>query len=161
MRHHACLLGAFLALLLVAPAHSRDDAPQLDQEAVNVARQVLDKGSQLYNAKDAEALAATYTEDAEVAIVSKKPGELKTEFKRGRAEIEELYRSVFATGNSFTSKYTIEYARMLDQDMLLIAGVFEPDLGGNLKVPFVQVRVKQGDRWLMTSLRLFLIDRQR
>jgi ketosteroid isomerase-like protein len=160
MRHRLWLLAASLALLLVVPAHSRDNTTGPDQEAVGTARQFLDRGAQLYNAKDAKGLADTYTADAEIAIVSKKPGELKTEFKHGHAEIEPYYRGLFENAGRIEAKNTIEYARLLDRDMVLVAGVFQPDIHDKLKVPFVQVRVKQGDRWLIMSMRIFLVERQ-
>jgi hypothetical protein len=41
----------------------------------------------------------------------------------------------------------------------VIAGFFEPDTTASepIKVPFVQVRKKQGDAWKISTLQLFLL----
>jgi hypothetical protein len=146
------------AAIMLAPAAHAQDAP-VDREALDLARTILDHGASLYDAKDPEVMAATYTDDAEITIVSKKSAELRTETKRGRAEIEEVYRGLFKNAGTIHSKNTVEYARRLDPEMLLIAGVFQPN-SDSLRVPFVQVRIKRGEKWLMHSLRIFLIDKQ-
>jgi hypothetical protein len=53
----------------------------------------------------------------------------------------------------------VEYARLLSPDVLVIAGTFEPNqtAAKPLKVPFYQVRIKQGDKWLIQSARIFVL----
>lgn len=158
MRPRHLIVALALSLILIPPARSNDATTQSDAEAMTLAQQILDKGAELYATKDALAMAATYTEDAEITLIVKKREEIKTEVKRGRFEIEQGYRDLFKDAGSIKPKNTVEYARFLDTDMLLIAGVFEPD-ANSLKVPFVQTRVKQGDKWLMSNLRIFVVEK--
>jgi hypothetical protein len=158
MRRNLLLAALTIVLLVIPPARSNDVLALDDSEATTLAQQILDKGAQLYSAKDAQAMAATYTEDAELTIVSKKRSEMKTEVKHGRDAIEQTYRDLYQNAGVIQAKNTVEYARLLDTDLLLVGGVFQPN-SDSLRVPFVQVRVKQGDRWLINSLRIFLVDK--
>ena len=79
----------------------------------------------------------------------------------GRAEIETwstptLFKDEHGT---IQAKNTVEYAKLLAPDLLVIAGTFEPNQLADkpIKVPFYQVRVKQGDKWLIHSVRIFVL----
>ena len=61
-------------------------------EADKIAETFLKAGSKLFDAKDAAGLAATYTEDGQILLVTKKDGQIQNEVREGRANIEELYR---------------------------------------------------------------------
>jgi ketosteroid isomerase-like protein len=152
--------AALVAVVAMADvARSRNSSEPNDPQAQQLAEKILEKGAQLYDTKDARAMAETYTDDAEVVVVTKDRGETKTDAKRGRAEIESLYQSLFKDAGTIHAKNTVEYARLIDPEMLLICGVFQPDTDA-LRVPFVQVRVKKGDRWLISSLRIFVAMNQ-
>ncbi len=147
------------ALVLLAPAVTR--AQGTDGKAVQLAQKILSEGSALFDKKDAQAMAATFTEDAKLFLVNKNQnsGEYEIAIKDGRADIETVYQDLFNDGNqSTTSRNTVTSARMIASDLLLAEGVFEPDVNSPGKYPFVQVRLKQGDSWRVMSMRVFLIS---
>jgi hypothetical protein len=148
--------SAIFALLFVVPISVRAD----DKDAKMVAQNVLDKGAALFDTRDAAAMAATYTEDAQLLWIDKdsSSGEIKVSVKKDRAEIESLYRDLYKDAKEkTTSKNTVESARFIGADLMVIHGVFQPNVDKNGKFPFVQTRVKQGDKWLIKILQLYVI----
>jgi RNA polymerase sigma factor (sigma-70 family) len=137
------------------PGAIAQPAVPLKSEAETIAEKFLKAGSDLFDAKDAAALAATYTEDGEILLVSKKDGEVKEDTKSGRADIEQFYRDVFKDQGAIDSENTVEFARLISPEVVVVHGRFRPDIG-KPEWPFVQMRVKHGDRWLMSKLWLFL-----
>lgn len=130
------------------------------QDAKTQAQEVLDRGSALFDARDAAALAATYTEDARIVWVEKDKGTGTYIFKRkrGRSEIEALYRDLFKDSNEkTTSRNNVEFARFVAPDLMVINGTFQPNVADGGSYRFIQVRIKQGDKWLMSSLRIFIV----
>lgn len=154
-------IGMILAvgvLALLPPSPARAQTPS-DTDAKALAQSILDKGSALFDARDASGLAATYTLDATVTIYSKEQGSTlySTQIKEGRGAIESLYRDTFNNQSArTTSKNTVEFARLVAPDLLIIQGYFNPDISKESRWPFVQVRTKQGEAWRMLSLQLFL-----
>jgi ketosteroid isomerase-like protein len=144
---------AALLTLVLTPAAWADEARDLAEKATKA-------GEALFNARDAKGLAATYTEGARLDVISreKDTGVLKVETKAGRAEIESFYENFFKDGNQPHAKNTIEFARTIGDGLLTFTGVFVPDTEAAepLRLPFVQVREKQGDTWRVVSLQLFL-----
>src|SRR5262249_60394462 len=141
------------------PQGARGRAQGADAKAL--AQEILKKGAALFDTRDAAAMADTYTTDARVTVVSKGEdnGRTKVESKEGRAEIEGLYRDLFKDASEkTTSRNTVEYARLVTPDLLVIHGDFAPDVNKGDKYAFVQERVKDSDRWLIRSLRLYLIQ---
>ncbi len=146
-------LGMALILPLVASAEEGDVKAR--------AQAILDKGSALFDKKDAAVMAATYTTDAQFSWFEREgnPSEIILKSKKGRAEIEAFYRDVFKDEKTTrsTSKNVVEFARLVAPDLMIIHGTFEPDTSkshiGSFR--FVQVRVKQGDGWLIKSLQFF------
>jgi ketosteroid isomerase-like protein len=132
-----------------------------DADANATAEKLLAAGAKLFDAKDSKGLAATYAEDAVIRAVSRDGNtrELKTEEYRGRDAIEKAYGEVFNGDATFHAKNTIEYVRQPGPDVLVIAGHFVPDARASdpIKVPFVQVRTKQGDAWRISTLQLFIL----
>jgi hypothetical protein len=148
---------AIFTFLLALPLAAKAD----DDTAKNLAQDVLNKGSALFDTRDAETMAATYTEDAQLLWLQKddSTGEVKITNKNGRVEIESLYRDIFKNSSEkTTSKNTFEFARFAAPDVLIIDGVFQPNVEKPGKYPFVQVRVKRGDKWLLKSLQFFVIS---
>lgn len=137
----------------VAQAPPAAEAPK--SEAQKIAEKILKAGSDLFDAKNARALAATYTEDGEVILVSKKDGEVNYDYKQGRNEIEAFYRDHFQRTETIDSENFVEYARLISADVLVIHGKFRPN-ANEAMYPFVQLRIKQGDRWLLSKLWLFI-----
>jgi ketosteroid isomerase-like protein len=143
----------FAALLGVAVAGQQDD------DAMQLARKLTNEGASTFNTLSAKAMAAFYTDDAKIFLETKNEDGLSVKEYNGRDEIEELYEDLFKDRKTVQSKNTVEYARLLAPDLLVIAGVFEPDLQAKnpLKVPFYQVRIKQGEKWVINSLRIFVV----
>jgi ketosteroid isomerase-like protein len=147
------ILVAFLFVALPTFSLAADD------DAKTVAQAFLDKGAGLFSDKDAPSLANTYTEDAELVVSMKSPSETKYEVKRGTAEIESFYRELFKKNEPIRAKNTIEYARYIDPETLIVAGVFEINQDETMKLPFVQVRQKRGDSWKIHHLRVFYVSK--
>ena len=148
--------NAIFALMLLVPLSTRAD----EKDAKSVAEGVLDKGSALFDTHDAAAMAATYTEDAQLLWIDKdsSTGEIKLSVKKDRSEIESLYRDLFKDAKEkTTSKNTVEFARFVTPGLIIIHGVFQPNIDKPDKFTFVQTRVKVGDTWLMKVLELYVI----
>jgi hypothetical protein len=146
---------AALVIMLVLPMAVRAD----DKDAKAAAQALLDKGAALFDTRDAAAMAATYTEDAQILWFDKdsSTGEIKLSLKKERAEIEALYHDLFKDAKEkTTSKNTVEFARLITPDLMVIHGVFQPNVDKPDKFPFVQTRVKVGDKWLMKVLELYV-----
>jgi hypothetical protein len=131
----------------------------LESEADRIAAKLLKTGSELFDAKKADALAATYTEDGKIHLFSKRDGKYQDDLKEGRADIARFYEDLFKDGGVHHSENTIEFTRLLAPDLLVIHGRFRPDVQG-LVLPFVQMRVKQGDEWHLKELWLFLTEKE-
>jgi hypothetical protein len=151
-------------LVLTIPARSAW-AQEAGDDASALAKEALDRGAAMVAEKDAKGLAESYTKDAELVLVSKAAARSSTDVRQGRAAIEEFYRSAFAGDHKETfrdiaelkPRNTVEYARYLDPHMMLICGVFEPNAEKGPKLRFIQVRVRQDDRWQISSLKLFAL----
>jgi hypothetical protein len=143
-----------LGVLIAAPAFAQDP-----DDAMQLARKLTEEGATTFNSANAKAMAAYYTHDAKVFLETKNESGAAVKEYSGRDEIEGLYRDVFKNPGTIQSKNTVEYARLLAPDLLVIAGIFEPNqqAANPLKIPFYQVRKKQGEHWLMSSLRIFVV----
>jgi hypothetical protein len=145
------------ALLFVAPtADSTQDARGLAQD-------ILDKGAALFDSRDAAAMAATYTEDALVTAYSKdnETGALKVETGRGRADIQKSYADLFkGRSPSARCRNIVEDAYFVGPDLLVIRGTFLVDVADEHPLPFLQVRTKRGDNWLILNLQLFGVAKE-
>jgi hypothetical protein len=149
------VLGLALALPFSSKAQEKD--------ANTLAQQILDKGAALFDTRDATAMAATYTEDAQIEWIAKddSTGEIKVDVKKGRVEIESLYHDLFKDAKEkTTSKNTVDFARLIAPDLLLIQGIFQPNVANKGKYPFVQLRVKQGEKWAMKNLQFFVMSQE-
>ena len=149
------ILAAAFTLGLSLSAHADDT------DAKTVAQDVLaDKGAALRNKRDATAMAATYTEDSQLEWVEKDSaaGGIMIDTKKGRDEIETVYRDLFKDQKeATTSKNTVEFARFVSPDVMVIHGVFQPNVANESKFQFVQCALKKDDKWMMKSLTLFVI----
>ena len=159
-RQPSIVLVAGLALALAATtvAQAQDD------DAKKIAVQVTTAGAAMLDARDAKGLAQTYAEDARIEIISKDKdtGGLKTETKVGRAEIEGYYQEILKPGEAIHARNTVEFARLIDADLLTITGIFEPDTtkADPLKLPFIQVRARRGGEWRVVSLQVFVVPQK-
>ena len=148
-----------LAIALTCPLFVRAAEPK-DEEAKAIAVKVTTAGATLFDAKDAAALAATFTEEArlEVTFKTKDESTSKVEVKQGRTQIEAYYREFFKNDGTFHAKSTIEYAREISPDLILFAGTFVIDSQApeSFKIHFVQVRSKHGEDWRVVSMQVFV-----
>ena len=144
--------------VLFAAARAPGQEPGAD-EAMKLARKLTEDGAATFSKADAGAMAAYYTEDAVVFLQGKNDAGYSVKEYTGRAEIERLYADFFKEPATIRAKNTIDYARLLSPDLLVIAGTFEPNqlAAKPLKLPFYQVRVKQGEKWLIHSVRIFVV----
>jgi hypothetical protein len=145
------LLTVSAALLVVPAADSTQDAKSLAQD-------ILTKGAALFDSRHAAAMAATYAENAEIAAYSKDndTGALKIGTTRGRAGIEKAYADLFKNRSPSTRcRNVVEDAHFVGSDLLVIRGTFLLDVANEHAIPFIQVRTKQGDKWLILNLQLF------
>lgn len=123
-------------------------------EAEKLAETLLNTGSDLFDAKDAQALAASYTEDGEIHLIDNQNGQYRDEIKSGQSEIEALYRDMFRNAPTIDSENRVEFARLVAPDVLVIHGRFRPNVG-EPEMPFVQTRIKQRDEWRIRRILLF------
>jgi ketosteroid isomerase-like protein len=152
-----------IALLIAASAMfttpTFGQAPPAD-EAMKLATKLTDEGAATFSKADAKAMAAYYTEDAIIFLQTGNDDGPSVKEYDGPAEIERGYADLFEKREgTIQAKNHVEYARLLAHDLLVIAGTFEPNLIASkpVKVPFYQVRVKRGDKWLIHSVRIFAL----
>jgi hypothetical protein len=151
----ALFLGCFPCLTARADGSDEKTA----DEATKLAIKLLEDGAAVFDTFSAKAMADFYQEDAEVALVTREDSGLKVQSYKGKAEIEKFYADLFKKPETIKSKNHVEYAKFLAPDILVIAGTFDtntlkPD---SQKIPFYQVRIKSGDKWLMSSVRVFFM----
>jgi len=149
-----------LTVASLTPSLVRGD--DRDDEAKKIAVKVTTAGAATFDTLDAPKMAASYVDDARLSFVSRDGGELKTEFHKGRTEIESFYARLFENGQTIKSYNDVTAARLLAPDVLTIDGTFDtntlkPD---SPKIPFHQVRVKQGDAWRILSMEIFFVPQQ-
>ena len=152
---HPCLLTL---TLLLAPA----TAAAQDGGATDLARDILIRGADLFDKRDAAAMAATYLENAEIIVIKRDtgPDRIDVETIRGQAEIEKAYAKIFKDRQpEHRSRNTIELARFLGPDMLLIKGRFamnreQSDIG-----EFVQIRARDKDQWKVVTMQLMALPK--
>jgi hypothetical protein len=135
-------------------------APTSDstQDAKSLAQDILTKGAALFDSRDAAAMAATYAETAEITAYSNDntTGALKTERRGGRANIQKTYADLFKNRSPATRcRNVVEDAHFVGPDLLVIRGRFILDVADEHPIPFIQVRTKQRDNWLILNLQLF------
>jgi hypothetical protein len=146
-------LAGVLAISVTAGAQEND--------AKKLAQEILDKGAALFDTRDATAMAATYTEDAELQLIQKEnsTGEVKIDLKKDRPEIEDFYRDLFKDAKEkTTSRNTVEFARFITPDIMVVQGVFQLDVNKEGKYPFVQLRLKKAGKWVIKSLQFYMFS---
>jgi hypothetical protein len=152
----AVLVGPQSALL---GAGARQEKPS--DEAMTLAKKLTEEGAATFDKYNAKAMADYYLEDAEITLVTRGDSGLKVDTHKGKPEIESFYADLFKKPETIKSKNIVEYAKFLAPDILVIAGTFEtntlkPD---SPKIPFYQVRLKTGDKWLLSSVRIYFVPK--
>ena len=151
-------ISAFVLCLATIPALALAVDDKKPDDAKVLARKLLDEGAKEFGRKQAKVMAQFYTEDAEAKLVSKETGSetFKTETYRGRGEIEGFYAKIFDSESKAEARNTVEVARFLGDDLLMVSGLFEPAVGGSIQLEFVQIRQKVGKDWLIRDMQVFL-----
>lgn len=152
--------SAVAALALAAPlAHAEAQADKPADEATKLAVKLLDEGAAVFDTFSVKGMVEFYREDAEIHLVTRNDEGFNVQVYKGKDGVEKAYAELFKKPETIKSKNHVEYAKFLAPDLLVIAGTFEvntlkPD---QPKIPFYQVRVKSGDKWLMSYLRIFFV----
>jgi hypothetical protein len=159
-RSMTIVLGLLLGL---NPIHAASAQDQPADEAMKLAKKLTDEGAETFSKADAKAMAAYYTDTAKVFFDTREESGISVKVYDGRDEIEKFYADLFKDPSKVHGKNTVEYARLLASDVLVIAGTFVPNenAADPIKVPFYQVRLKQGDKWLIDSLRIFFVPEKK
>jgi hypothetical protein len=131
-------------------------AQGITDDAIRLATSLLTEGARKYDRKDAKAMADTYTDDGEVLLTTREDGEIKVKVYKGKDPIRGLYEELYKNAGEIQSENIVEFARLIGPDVLIIDGRFKPDRGSDA-VPFVQVRTKRGDKWLILRLQIFVL----
>jgi hypothetical protein len=125
--------------------------------ATSLAKDLLDRGAALFDKRDAAAMAANYLEAAEIIVIKRdsQSDRMVVEAKHGRAEIEQAYAELFKDRMpEHRSRNTVEAARFLSPDVLIIRGRFALNREEGDAVQFVQVRARDGDQWKIATMQL-------
>ena len=149
-----------LAVALLVPTA----APTPETDAKTLAQDILTNGAVMFDTKDATAMADTYTDDGELTVFSKDEttGRYKAQDTRGKSAVEQFYQDIFKDRKAGArSKNVVELAHFVGDDLLIIHGNFTPAVGDSAPVPFVQVRAKEGEKWLIKSLQLFVVSEKK
>jgi uncharacterized protein (TIGR02246 family) len=125
---------------------ARPDAARGDDE--KAIKTLLDAFTRAFNAGDATAAAATYTE---TAIVVDERGE-RTE---GRAAIRDQYAGSFADNPGSTIAIEVDSLRFLGPETALEEGrtTIKPKVGAPEITRFTAIYVKLGGQWLQSAVR--------
>lgn len=156
----AVLAGLCLALAPVRALDAGED--KAVDEATKLATKLTEEGAATFDTCNAKAMSDYYLDDAEISLMTREDGGLKTESARGKTEIEKFYADIFKKPETIKSRNIIEYAKFLAPDVLVIAGTFDtntlkPD---SPKIPFYQVRVQKGEKWLTSSMRIYFVPQK-
>ena len=145
----------FTLILLVLPmtVFGEDNDPR----AMTLAKETLDRGAALFDKRDAAAMAATYIETAKIILIKHDSAtdNVVVETRDGRAVIERAYADLFKDRlPEHRSRNTVESARFLRDDLLLIRGRFAMNRDQGDMVQFVQIRTREGDQWKIVTMQL-------
>src|SRR5262245_60179032 len=96
------------------------DADHPHEDAMQLATNITEDEAATFDTFNAQALAAYYLDDAELALVTREGTGLKTQSHKGKAEIEKFYAEAFKKPETIKSKNIVEYAKFLAPDVLAI-----------------------------------------
>src|SRR5262249_42005020 len=94
--------------------------PVADPAAMRLAEQLLTVGSDLFDAKQAHALAATFAEDGEIQMIDLDTGKFNVSETKGRADVESFYQSAFKDATTIDSENRVDFARFVLPHLLVI-----------------------------------------
>lgn len=152
-----CLLS--IAALLALPSALALAGPDDDARAGTEAQALLDKGAALFDSRNAAAMASTYIEDGSIVVIKRQHnasrGEVELQSFHGRAQIEKGYADVFKErAPEYRSRNTVDFARYLGPNLLLIQGRFALNRDQGDSIQFVQLRARVDADWKIVSMQL-------
>ena len=131
------------------------------QEARDLAHELLTTGAALFDKHDAAAMASSFMENGEIQMLLKQQdgSGFKRDARTGRTAIQEGYAEVFKNVTpEMRSRNVVESARYIGNDLLEISGTFTPNVDKpDDSVPFVQVRVRNGGAWKIQSVHIYVL----
>jgi hypothetical protein len=143
--------AAALAATAIAPAEPNDLSTMLHEE--------IGRHPESFRAPIVLCYLEELTHDQAAQRLGWPVGAVRSRLYRGhdrlRSRLDGHGRDLFHDAGSIDSENTVEFARLISPDLLVVHGRFRPD-AGKPEWPFVQMRVKHGDRWLLSKLWLFL-----
>jgi uncharacterized protein (TIGR02246 family) len=152
-RHHKALSGVVLTCVglgLMGDSRAQDNAKPVVQRLNETAiKRVAEEFKQAFDTGDAKAVAALYTDDAEII----------DEFEekiQGRPSIQEFYSAIFAERKGVTIEIALESLRFLGPDAAHETGQTRVKPAGGEPATvrdYTVLYVKQGGRWLYSSVR--------
>lgn len=151
----------FLALIL-ASVPSTLLGQEDDAKAKAVAQETLNKGAALFDKRDANAMAATFVENAQIILCkrSSDSGNFETETRSGRTSILQAYADIFKDRSpEHKAKNTVDSAKFLGKDLLLIHGKFSLNQDDGDSIRFVQIRTREGEEWKVVTMQLFELEK--
>ena len=153
MRSRSLFTVALLAFPSAQALADPDDGARAEAQAI------LDKGEALFDTRNAAAMAATFTENGSIVVIKRQDnasqGEVVLESFSGRAEIEKSYAKIFKERlPEHHAHNTVDFARHLGPNLLLIQGRFSLNRDQGDSIQFVQVRARVGSEWKIVSMQL-------
>lgn len=149
----------FTVALVAFPSAVVLAGPDDDARARTEAQALLDKGAALFDSRNAAAMAATYVADGSIVVIKRQHnasrGDVELQSIRGRTEIEKGYKDLFKErAPEYRSRNTVDFARFLGPNLLLIQGRFALNRDQGDSIQFVQVRARVGSDWKIVSMQL-------
>ena len=120
------------------------------------------EGAATFDKFNAKAMAAYYLDDAEIALVTRDDDTSKVQNYIGRERDREVLRRLVQEARNDQVKEHRRIRQAACPDILVIAGTFDTNTlkADSPKIPFYQTRVKEGDKWLMSSLRIYFLPKK-
>lgn len=148
------LVGSAISqVTLLTPAQSQEQTKQASAESkeLEVLKSTAEAFEKAYNAADAKAIAAQFTENAEVV-------DDEGNVTKGRVEIEARFASLFKEFPKARISVELTSLRQLGPDVAIEDGysttTLDPDEPGS-RSPYTLVHLKKDGKWLVASIRDF------
>jgi uncharacterized protein (TIGR02246 family) len=137
----------------VAPVAAQPPTGKVDPADAAIRKHGADY-AKAFNARDAKAAAALWTENGEFT-------DIDGTIVRGRTELEKMYAETFKSSPKGKSEIRVESVRMLGKNLATSEGViqFTPTDGKEPEVTkYAGLHVREGDHWLTASAREWVPD---
>ena len=135
------------------PVRAQDDA------ARRLAEKLTADGATAFANRQVDTLMSTYESTAHItAYLRDNEGGIKEQSYNSYETIRALYNDLFKDEGPIEAHNTVDYAKFIGADLLLISGTFEVTKDGKTQqLPFTQLRHKVGENWRILHLDLLLM----